>query len=139
MKDRSLAPQRVACCALALAIPWWSAFAAASRGLNPGVLQPDLVIVDVQAVPATPNRLHVRVANQGLAPAAETQMEVVYARGGKATAAIAAVPMLQTGERQWLVVEVGASPTRADSLTLRIDEPSRVIESDEGNNAYVYR
>lgn len=102
-------------------------------------LQPDLVIVDVQSVPANPNRLRVRVANQGLAPAVESWMELVYVRGGKATPMSAAVPLLQAGERQWLVFEMGAPAADADRLVLRIDEPPRVIESDESNNGFVFK
>jgi hypothetical protein len=102
-------------------------------------LQPDLVIVDAQVAPANPNRLRVRVANQGLAPAAETRMELRYHSGGKASAMSAEVPSLQAGERQWLILEVGAPPANADAVTLRIDEPSRVIESDESNNGYRFR
>ena len=102
-------------------------------------LQPDLVIVDAQVAPANPNRLRVRVANQGLAPAADTRMELVYQAGGRATPMGAAVPSLKAGERRWLIVEVGAPPTNAEAVTLRIDEPSLVIESDEGNNGYRFK
>jgi hypothetical protein len=102
-------------------------------------LQPDLVIVDAQVAPANPNRLRVRVANQGLAAAADTRMELRYHRNGKAWPMSAAVPSLRAGERLWLILEVGAAPANADAVMLRIDEPSRVIESDERNNAYRFR
>ena len=102
-------------------------------------LQPDLVIVDAQVAPANPNRLRVRVANQGLAPAAETRMELLYLSGGNASPMSAAVPSLQAGQRHWLIIEVGAPPANADAVTLRIDEPPRVFESDENNNGYTFR
>lgn len=102
-------------------------------------LQPDLVIVDAQVAPANPNRLRVRVANQGLAPAAETRIELVYRRASRETAMSAAVPFLETGERQWLIFEVGAPLAEADEIRLRIDEPHRVIESNELNNGFVFR
>ena len=103
------------------------------------VLQPDLVIVDAQVAPANPDRLRVRVANQGLAPAAETRIELVYRRGNGETAMSAAVPFLESGERQWLIFEVGAPLAEADEVSLRIDEPHRVIEADEANNRYLFR
>lgn len=102
-------------------------------------LQPDLVIVDARVAPANPNRLRVRVANQGFAPAAETRMELLYHSGGKASPMSAAVPSLQAGQRHWLILEVGAPPAKADAVTLRIDEPPRVIESDESNNGYRFK
>jgi subtilase family serine protease len=125
--------------ALALLLPAGGAFGEVRVEPIRSGLQPDLVIVDVQVAPANPNRLRVRVANQGLAPAADTRMELVYQAGGRATPMGAAVPSLKAGERRWLIVEVGAPPTNAEAVTLRIDEPSLVIESDEGNNGYRFK
>jgi len=103
---------------------------------NPHAVQADLTIEDAQLAPANPNRLRVRVANRGLAPAVETEVTLVYHRKGKATAMVAPVPLLQAGERQWLIVEVGAPLAEADQVVLHIDEPARIVESDEGNNTY---
>ena len=97
-------------------------------------LQPDLTIEDLQVAPANPGRLRVRVANQGLSPAVETWLKVHYHRYGEVVVRTAAVPALETGERQWLVVEGGALLIDADAVTVRIDDPDRVIESEEGNN-----
>ncbi|RPH97055.1 MAG: hypothetical protein EHM68_09645 [Lysobacterales bacterium] len=125
--------------ALALALvpgPAWVAEAKADLG--PGALQPDLIIEDAQVAGANPNRLRVRVANRGLAPAAETQITLVYQRGEGSARMAAPIPQLQAGERQWFIVEVGASLAEADRVVLRIDEPPQVAESDENNNRYLF-
>ena len=97
-------------------------------------MKADLTIETVQVAPANPGRLRVRVSNQGLSPAVETQLTLVYQRGGDAEVRSAVVPMLQTGERQWLVVEAGSLLREADKVLLHIDDPDRVDESDEANN-----
>jgi hypothetical protein len=109
---------------------------AIAAGWDPDAVQPDLTIEDAQLAPANPNRLRVRVANRGLGPAVATEMTLIYHRDGKATAMVAPVPLLQAGERQWLIVEVGAPLAAADEVILQIDEPAWVIESDERNNTY---
>jgi hypothetical protein len=125
--------------ALALAMVSGPAWVAAVRAdPNHAALQPDLVIEDAQVAGANPNRLRVRVANRGLAPAVETQLTLVYQRGGESATMAAPIPLLLAGERQWFIVEVGASLVEADQVILRIDEPPRVAESDENNNRYVF-
>lgn len=97
-------------------------------------MKADLTIESVQVAPANPGRLRVRVANQGLSPAVETLLTLIYQRGGDSEVRSAVVPMLQTGERQWLVVEAGSQLREADKVLLHIDDPDRVDESDEANN-----
>jgi subtilase family serine protease len=138
MNGRAPGLRLAALCAMAAAVASAPAFAAGTGEWNPHSLQPDLTIEDAQLAPANPSRLRVRVANRGLAPAVETQITLVYHRNGKATAMVAAVPLLQTGERQWLIVEIGAPLAEADQISLRIDEPPAVTESDETNNTYVW-
>lgn len=130
--------RRAAFFAMAVTVASDPAFAAGSGEWNPHAVQADLTIEDAQLAPANPNRLRVRVANRGLAPAVETHLTLVYHRAGKATAMTAPVPLLQAGERQWLIVEVGAPLAAADQVVLQIDEPASVIESDETNNTYVW-
>lgn len=125
--------------ALALALVSGPAsVAAVSADVTPTALQPDLVIEDAQVAGANPNRLRVRVANRGLAPAVETQLTLVYQRGGESATMAAPIPLLLAGERQWFIVEVGASLAEADRVDLHIDEPPQVAESDENNNRYVF-
>lgn len=130
--------RRAALCTLASACASGPAFATGSGEWNPQAVQADLTIEDAQLAPANPNRLRVRVANRGLAPAVETHLTLVYHRAGKATAMTAPVPLLQAGERHWLIVEVGAPLAEADQVVLQIDEPPAVIESDETNNTHVW-
>lgn len=136
MSGRAPRMRRAAFCALAAAVFAGPLLAAGSGDWNPHAVQPDLTIEDAQLAPANPNRLRVRVANRGLAPAVETQLTLVYYRASETTAMAAPVPQLQAGERHWLIVEVGMPLAEADQVTLRIDEPPAVIESDETNNAY---
>ena len=130
---------RAVLCAWAAACACGPAFAAGSGEWNPHAVQPDLTIEDAQLAPANPNRLRVRVANRGLAPAVDTHLTLVYHRAGKATAMTAPVPLLQAGERQWLIVEVGAPLAAADEVVLQIDEPPQVFESEERNNTFSWR
>jgi hypothetical protein len=131
--------RKPAFCALSVALCAGPAIAAGSGEWNPHAVQADLTIEDAQLAPANPNRLRIRVANRGLAPAVETQLTLVYYRAGKATAMVAPVPLLQAGERQWLIVEVGAPLAEADEVELQIDQPPQVVESDERNNTYRWR
>lgn len=128
------------CAALSIALAWVSA--AAQDRLGPAgnaSLRPDLVIVDAQVAPANPTRLRVRVANRGLAPAAETLIQIYCDTDDGPVTQIAAVPMLRAGERHWFVLEASVPLDRLRGVTLEIDVPSRVIESDEANNRFVYR
>jgi subtilase family serine protease len=97
-------------------------------------MKADLTIEAVQVAPANPGRLRVKVANQGLSPAVETQLVLIYHHGDDVAVRSAVVPLLETGERQWLVVEGGTLLREADKVLLRIDDPDRVDESDEANN-----
>lgn len=114
-----------------------AALAGAAAATPPQIL-PDLAIVDAQFAAANPDRLRIRVANLGLAPAVESRIELTYWQGGAKTTMSAAVPRLLAGERQWLAMVVGMLPAEVDAVLLRIDEPSVIIESDEENNVYVY-
>lgn len=100
-------------------------------------LHPDLVIEDVQVAAAQPTQLRVKVANQGLVIAPQSQLRVYFHRGAAVQDRITTVPRLETGERQWLVIEAGPTLVGADKVTLVVDELSWVDESDEGNNVYV--
>jgi hypothetical protein len=108
----------VAVVGLFLALPF-----AAALSDSPAHMKADLTIEDVQVAPANPGRLRVRVANQGLSPAVETQLMRLYHRGGDVEARSAVVPMLETGERQWLVVEGGALQQEADKANNSAEFP----------------
>jgi subtilase family serine protease len=123
----------------AIAALLFAASATANAGPGTFPLRPDLVIVDVQVAQANPTRLRIRVANQGLAPAAETQIEIACHTDRGVLTRVAAVPMLGTGERQWFLVEAGIPLKSAHAIALHVDSPSRIIESDERNNRFVYR
>ncbi|HMB59745.1 MAG TPA: CARDB domain-containing protein [Xanthomonadales bacterium] len=98
----------------------------------------DLFIEDVQLTPSRPTQLRVRVANQGLLAATQTELQV-YMEGPAGSQTITApVPLLKAGDRQWLVIYVGSPLAEARILTLHIDQPSQIDEIDEGNNIFVY-
>lgn len=123
-----IAAARLACLLLAAVI--------VPAGAHP--LHPDLVIEDVQVAAAQPTRLRVKVANQGLVIAPQSQIRVYFHHRGSVLERITTVPRLETGERQWLVIEAGSTMAGADKITLVVDELSQVDESDEGNNVYVF-
>jgi len=110
-----------------------SVVAASSR------VKADLFIEDVQLTPSRPTQLRVRVANQGLLAATQTELQV-YLEGPEGPQTITApVPLLKAGDRQWLVIYVGSPLAEARNLTLHIDQPSQIDELDEVNNIYVYK
>lgn len=95
----------------------------------------DLVIE--QAAPSgVASKLMVKVTNQGTAASKPTNLKLFYHAGGKVTVRGAVVPAVQPGQSQVVFAEAGASVAAADKILLRVDDPNRIAELNEGNNGF---
>lgn len=100
---------------------------------------PDLVIREVQAVPSDDRKLRVNVVNVGRANAGACNLKLFYHRSGKIMVRGTTVPVIPAGGNQWVLVNIGSPIAHASKVTLRVDDPNRVAESDEGNNWNIYK
>jgi hypothetical protein len=100
---------------------------------------PDLVIREVQAVPSDDRKLRVNVVNAGRANAGACNLKLFYHRSGKIMVRGTFVPEIPAGGNQWVLVNIGSPIANATKVTLRVDDPNRVPESDEGNNWNIYK
>ena len=46
------------------------------------------------------------------------------------------VPAIAKGHGAWVLVDIKSPMKAASSIWLRVDDPNRVKESDEGNNSF---
>ena len=100
---------------------------------------PDLVIREVQAVPNDDTKLRAHVVNVGRAGAGACNLKLFYHRSGKVMIRGTFVPAIPAGGGQWVLVKINSPIAHASKVTLRVDDPNRVGESDEGNNWHTYK
>jgi hypothetical protein len=100
---------------------------------------PDLAIRQVQAVPNDDRKLRVNVVNVGRASAGACNLKLFYHRSGKIMVRGTLVSEIPAGGNQWVLVDIGSPIANASKVTLRVDDPNRVAESDEGNNWNIYK
>jgi hypothetical protein len=96
----------------------------------------DLVIDSVQPSPAVPTKLFVKVTNKGTAASSPTNLKALRWVGDKATARGTLVPAVLPGQSQVVLAELGGTIAGATQLYVRVDDPNRVLESDDGNNSF---
>ena len=46
------------------------------------------------------------------------------------------MPAIEAGESQVVLAELGGTIAGATQLYVRVDDPNRVLESDDGNNSF---
>ncbi|MEZ5830969.1 MAG: CARDB domain-containing protein [Dongiaceae bacterium] len=107
---------------------------AVAGGLTAGL--PDLFIDSVQASPAVPTKLFVKVTNKGATASTPTNLKAIRWVGGQATARGTLVPAIQPGQSQVVLAELGGTIDDATQLYVRVDDPNRISEQDEGNNSF---
>lgn len=105
-------------------------------GFTAVILKPDLVIEEVQEIPALPNKLFVKVTNIGAGASSPTNMKALRAAPGTATVRGTLVPAMAAGQSQVVQAELGGALSSASSLQLRIDDPNRLKEMNEENNYF---
>jgi hypothetical protein len=96
----------------------------------------DLVIEQVQPSPAVPTKLFVKVTNRGTAASTPTNLRAIRWTGDQATGRGTLVPAIQPGQSQVVLAELGGTIDGATQLYVRVDDPNRVPESDDGNNSF---
>lgn len=106
------------------------------EGVTANLLKPDLVIAQVQEIPALPNKLFVKVSNLGQLASTPTNLKALRAAPGTATVRGTLVPPIQPSQSQVIQVELGGALATATSLQLRVDDPNRIGEANESNNAF---
>lgn len=106
------------------------------EGMTATLLLADLVVEEVQPIPALPNKLFVKVSNLGQRASTPTNLKAFRAAPGTASVRGTLVPAIAAGQSQVIQVELGGSFETATSLQLRIDDPNRISEMNEGNNAF---
>jgi len=96
----------------------------------------DLVIEQIQPSPAVPTKLFVKVTNKGTAASTSTNLKALRWVGNTATARGTLVPAVLPGQSQVVLAELGGTIDGATQLYVRVDDPNRVLESDDGNNSF---
>ena len=115
-----------------------SSFALPTAGAHMQGL-PDLVIRQAQAVPNDDRQLRVNVVNTGRAKAGACNLKLFYHRSGKIMIRNTPVPEIPAGGNDWVLVNIGSPIANASKVTLRVDDPNQVPESNEGNNWNIYK
>lgn len=108
-------------------------------GLNVQAALADLLVEQVQAVPAQLTKLYVKVTNKGVAASAPTTLRALRWVGPRATGRGTPVPAIQPGQSQTVLAELGGDVAGATQLFLRIDDPNKVKEADENNNGFTVK
>ncbi len=96
----------------------------------------DLVIDSVQPSPAVPTKLFVKVTNKGTAASTPTNLKALRWVGNAATARGTLVPAVLPGQSQVVLAELGGTIDGATQLYVRVDDPNRIVEFDDGNNSF---
>jgi hypothetical protein len=96
----------------------------------------DLVIDSVQPSPAVPTKLFVKVTNKGTAASTPTNLKALRWVGDTASARGTLVPAVLPGQSQVVLAELGGTIDGATQLYVRVDDPNRVLELDDGNNSF---
>jgi hypothetical protein len=100
---------------------------------------PNLVIRSAEVKAGGMTNVQARVANTGAGPSAATAIKLFYHQGGKVETASAAVPPLAGGQQVVVAVGVDLPFAAATQVTLRVDDPDSVVESNELDNGYVLK
>lgn len=96
----------------------------------------DLFIDSVQPSPAVPTKLFVKVTNKGTAASTPTNLKALRWIGNQSTARGTLVPVVEPGQSQVVLAELGGTIDGATRLYVRVDDPNRIPEQDESNNSF---
>ena len=97
---------------------------------------PDLVIRQVLTDKGDDRKLRAHIVNIGGADAGSCNLMLYYHRGGQVVKRGTNVPAIPKGKDLWVDVENDKPAATASSISLRVDDPDRVKESNELNNSY---
>ena len=100
---------------------------------------PDLVIRQVVAVEGSDKKLRAHIVNVGTADAGYCNLELFYQRSGQTVKRGTYVAPIAKGKDLWVDVNNDNLLSAASSISLRVDDPNRVKESNELNNSYKFK
>lgn len=100
---------------------------------------PDLVIRQVVVAAGDDKKLRAHLVNIGLAEAGGCNLMLYYHRGGLVIKEGTNVPPIQKGKDIWVDVTNDKAISGASSISLRVDDPDNVKESNELNNSYKFK
>jgi hypothetical protein len=100
---------------------------------------PDLVIRQVVAVAGDDRKLRAHIINVGNADAGGCNLLLFYLRSGQTVKRGTYVTPLAKGKDLWVDVNNDNPLVAASSISLRVDDPNRVKESNELNNSYKFK
>ena len=101
---------------------------------------PDLVIRQVVAVTGDDKKLRAHIVNVGNADASGCNLLLFYKKNGQTVKRGTFVAPIAKGKDLWVDVNNDNPLTAAvSSISLRVDDPNRVKESNELNNAYKFK
>jgi hypothetical protein len=103
------------------------------------IVLPDLVIRSAQSETDDDRKLRVQVVNTGNKNAGASTLKLFYHRSGEVMVRNFAVSSIPAGETLWMLINMGSPAASASKITMRVDDPSVVKESNEGNNTHVFK
>lgn len=103
------------------------------------IILPDLVIRSVQAEADDDRKLRIQVVNEGNKNAGTCTLKLFYHRSGKVMVRNFAIAPVPAGETLWVLINMGSPASAASKIRMRVDDPSVVKESNEGNNTHVFK
>lgn len=96
----------------------------------------DLVVDSVEYFPQMPSMVRVQVSNKGAKISPATSLKALRWVGNQATSTNTPVEAMHPGQSQIVMAEIGGTYDGATHLYVRVDDPSLVKETNEGNNSY---
>jgi hypothetical protein len=100
---------------------------------------PDLVIRQVVAVAGDDKKLRAHIVNVGSADAGGCNLLLFYQKNGQTVKRGTYVTPIGKGKDLWVDVNNDNPVAQASSISLRVDDPNRVKESNELNNSYKFK
>jgi hypothetical protein len=100
---------------------------------------PDLVIRQVVAVAGSDKKLRAHIVNVGNADAGACNLLLFYQQNGQTSKRGTYVTAIAKGKDLWVEVNNDSPVAAASSISLRVDDPNRVKESNETNNSYKFK
>jgi hypothetical protein len=109
-----------------------------AKPLSPPAL-PDLVIRQVVAVAGSDKKLRAHIVNVGSADAGACNLLLFAQHNGQTVKRGTYVNAIAKGKDLWVEVNNDSPVAAASSISMRVDDPNRVKESNELNNSYKFK
>ena len=100
---------------------------------------PDLIVRQVVTVAGDDKKLRAHIVNTGGADAGGCNLTLYYHRAGQVVKRGTYIPPILKGKDLWVEVNNENPLAAASSISLRVDDPDRIKESNELNNSYKFK